>query len=329
MRMPSLHRWPYYWRKSLLLAVVLILSSIAPSASARVAPWKQNQHNAGGIRPSATTDDERFLLTNNNPPPAVSTRGKGDDSSVSEQLKTNMTDSRIIVTSIWQEEDFPDESSTKKPTTKQPRRKNRFWWGSLAELLQQGRPLHHLEAGSPAYDLLRSAGMMDDEKEPVTEPPHPLRTDEWQLTLHWRQRPHTRRTKKDRLFLEFAENGYVRTVVPSSESADRDDQKGPPRVDQRSSSDADEPLVVGTWKLGAAGLSWKLQLDGDEQEYLFVADLHPNPFGTQPKLTRGIVLQQGSASSWFRPIVGTFTGRGIGQDTADLSYRNRRGFGSS
>jgi hypothetical protein len=84
--------------------------------------------------------------------------------------------------------------------------------------------------------------------------------------------------------------------------------------------------------------------------YSFHADLHLNPFGSHPRLSRGLVLHgkkgdttatdaehfgggiagDGCSSSssssvgWFRPVVATFEGIGIGRDSADLSYRSRR-----
>jgi hypothetical protein len=69
--------------------------------------------------------------------------------------------------------------------------------------------------------------------------------------------------------------------------------------------------------------------------YLFHADLHLHPFGPRPRLSRGVVLhEKGSScgtsggadrsSRWFRPVVATFSGFGVGRDTVDLSYRGRR-----
>jgi hypothetical protein len=66
--------------------------------------------------------------------------------------------------------------------------------------------------------------------------------------------------------------------------------------------------------------------------YLFHADLHLHPFGPRPRLSRGVVLHEKGSSSgaadrssrWFRPVVATFSGVGVGRDTVDLSYRGRR-----
>ena len=60
-------------------------------------------------------------------------------------------------------------------------------------------------------------------------------------------------------------------------------------------------------------------------------DFHMNPFGVQPKFTRGLIFLPADnhlGNLWMkllriRPIVGTFTGKGIGIDTVDLSYQQR------
>ena len=73
------------------------------------------------------------------------------------------------------------------------------------------------------------------------------------------------------------------------------------------------------------------------------ADLHLNPFGRHAKLTRGVVLRERrrgtpaqaargggwyTATTWWwqgrRDVVGTFSGRGTGPDTVDLSYAARK-----
>ena len=54
------------------------------------------------------------------------------------------------------------------------------------------------------------------------------------------------------------------------------------------------------------------------------ADLILNPFGSCPRMVRGTIVKD--SGKCFRPVVATFSGEGIGQDTVNLSYRER-GFG--
>lgn len=60
------------------------------------------------------------------------------------------------------------------------------------------------------------------------------------------------------------------------------------------------------------------------------AELHWNIFGEQPRMFRGTVtrdrLPQSFLPPWlFRPVIGSFVGSGVGNDTADTSYRHRHG----
>jgi hypothetical protein len=65
-----------------------------------------------------------------------------------------------------------------------------------------------------------------------------------------------------------------------------------------------------------------------------------NHFNAQPKLMQGSIVRychvngqedpmmddlfvQPRKRKWFRPVVGSFSGMGIGEDTADLAYTNR------
>lgn len=59
------------------------------------------------------------------------------------------------------------------------------------------------------------------------------------------------------------------------------------------------------------------------------AELHWNVFGSQPRMFRGTITRDRLPNSplppWlFRPVVGSFIGSGVGDDTADTSYRHRQ-----
>lgn len=59
------------------------------------------------------------------------------------------------------------------------------------------------------------------------------------------------------------------------------------------------------------------------------AELHWNVFGSQPRMFRGTVTRDRLPTSvlppWlFRPVVSSFVGLGVGDDTADTSYMHRQ-----
>jgi hypothetical protein len=146
---------------------------------------------------------------------------------------------------------------------------------------------------------------------------HPMRTNLWNLNVHWnggRERRQPRIFAKQ-LEIEFALNGYC---------------KG-----QTSKGDV---LAIGTWEVVPWGVWFTLE-DATGYEYTFTAHLHLNSFGDQPKMMQGSIVRyeqvNGQAdpeqdrsfvkptAKWFRPVVGTFSGVGMGKDTADLSYSSR------
>ena len=170
----------------------------------------------------------------------------------------------------------------------------------------------------------------------------------------------------DNLQLEFAENGYVRCKRwnVDDESMDSETRRRRRRRNRRRGDRQtnDEDWYIGAWELTSTGLAWSLPyrqtLNSDASrgrqhgrsrrhdeetkesllELLFFADFHLNPFGSQPRLTRGVILvgdRPGQVDAdttgrrslwgpqWFRPVVASFTGVGTGRDTVDLSYKDR------
>jgi hypothetical protein len=158
--------------------------------------------------------------------------------------------------------------------------------------------------------------------------PHPLRTDEWHLTLNWRFRKHGHR--RSQWYVEFHTNRFARVKETNHSSDD---------TNSRNSF-----FGIGCWDLLPNGKlilslpyneesthpSSQIKKDDnkDEKHFSFnqiilLADLHQNPFGLQPKLSRGIIIYIPSKRSWLRPIIATFTANGVGKDTADFSYQSR------
>jgi hypothetical protein len=162
-----------------------------------------------------------------------------------------------------------------------------FWYGRYDEDMTW-RPLVDSEA--------RNKGRLSS--------PHPLRTDLWDLNIRWRGRAKGAWTP-----VEFHPNGFCRSPT----------------------------LGVGTWEVLPWGVRCTLVEDLTGVEYTLYASLHLNQFGDQPKMIQGTILKyEGSQEDpvqdhffvkrrqkLFRPVVATFSGKGVGTDTADFSYSNR------
>ncbi|CAB9516793.1 expressed unknown protein [Seminavis robusta] len=196
----------------------------------------------------------------------------------------------------------------------------------------------------PSYYSSRQA------KAKLPQASHPLRMEQWNLTLAWKEE---RRQRDKILTFEFNENGYVRSRHPNraKNTYQQPPKKRqytqqyykkklwkllPERIQKRSAAlgilapppeETTLPyFVAGTWKLAPSGVTWNMRWDG--KTYHFFADLHANPFGRHPKMFRGIVMRDRRSFPLrllFRPIVATFSGRGVGADTADFTYKSRGG----
>lgn len=213
---------------------------------------------------------------------------------------TSVTSSSII---HWYQEDEDDGNESKDT-------RRRIWW--YGPLQKQGEG-----DSSPPWWRRKKANL---ELPPPMQ--HPLRTDAWKLTVRWRSNSNaTKRfllpskNEPNDILFEFADNGYVRA---------RQQQNGDATATPAaaSSTGTSTGSQIGTWTLDPSGLSWTIPLNNTD--HYFFADMHLNPFGKNPKMTRGVVIRDNaSKSKWFRPIVGTFQGVGVGADTADLSYSHR------
>lgn len=140
------------------------------------------------------------------------------------------------------------------------------------------------------------AKLMDDKPDPE-DTPHPLRTQDWKLEM--RARP----WKIEEQEVSFHRNGTVET----------------------SAGDA------GTWWFDVGGLYWDVNTTMRAAPTVLhhKAELHWNVFGDQPRMFRGTVTRDRLPKSllppWlFRPVVGSFVGSGVGNDTSDTSYAHRQ-----
>ena len=147
--------------------------------------------------------------------------------------------------------------------------------------------------------------------------------------------------------LEFNPNGYVRLrwlYPPLLQNSGNNNKSnsGDRYSNDDSNNNNDMNHFIGTWKLQPNGLVIHIPLpmmmkkkkqEGllQGQDHIMEMDFHMNPFGTHPKFTRGIIYLPTDSIYGnpflkllrIRPIVGTFTGKGIGIDTVDLSYQQR------
>lgn len=167
-------------------------------------------------------------------------------------------------------------------------------------------------------------------------PQHMLRMDTWDMSFAWRERRRKRNPKAAAMTFVFHENGYVRCLHPDAHRKifDVNDSKQASRRKRRNRRARDDEdtnshdYVVGTWKMAPSGVVWEMKFD-ERTTYNFYADLHLNPFGKHPKMFRGLVIRDRSLpflpKRLLRPVVATFTGKGTGKDTADFSYKGRRG----
>ena len=105
-----------------------------------------------------------------------------------------------------------------------------------------------------------------------------------------------------------------------------------------------EVVGLGRWEVYPWGLWFNLRDADANHELSFFSQLLLNPFGPHSKLLQGTILLYSRQANenplvdltedekwffaspnrrWFRPVIGTFSARGIGKDTADLSYKQR------
>ena len=220
---------------------------------------------------------------------------------------------------------------------------------SLTSFHELDEDTHFLEATKPKRKLIWLGRMEEGSYKPSyrrryrrtrptsTVSPHTLRMDQWNITLAWRE---NKRERDSLMSFEFHENGYVRCLHPNTtKSRDpptsrikhllsrlhtRNQGKGA----QSSMRQQNPTYIVGKWKLAPSGIIWKLTWD--DSTYSFYADLHLNPFGKYPKMFRGMVIRDRNVlpPRFLRPLVATFSGMGVGKDTADFSYKKRK-FGTN
>lgn len=179
---------------------------------------------------------------------------------------------------------------------------------------------------------------------------HPMRTDEWVISVSLSPLVMFRRREK-RFFprsqikkegkdnkreqhFKFARNGYVILVEKEEEN-----DLGFPHTGWR------RVTKVGKWKLGTNGISWTIPIKCatfpfHQTNLYYHADIHLSKFQDRPRMFRGVVTRDRFSDTkipftnillgknLFRPVIATFVGLGTGNDTIDTSYK-KRGIGLS
>jgi hypothetical protein len=155
-------------------------------------------------------------------------------------------------------------------------------------------------------DTAQTTSKARDEMRELMEP-HPLRTDRFCLQIGWRQKPWSIAPEMREMIFEFNKQGHVRYLDYNS---------------NRTLS------IIGEWDVSCDTLCFRIPMAGEaKQRLVFTADVSLNPFGLQPKLLRGVILEDKLRTYGyfrFRNVLGTFSAQGIGDDMADLSYRGRK-----
>ncbi|CAM9201612.1 unnamed protein product [Choristocarpus tenellus] len=188
---------------------------------------------------------------------------------------------------------------------REEKREGGDWWGGLLRWPHRRRRI----MGNQLYATVSSdpldLGWEDDEdleheddfvwgEDDEGEEPHPLRMQEWNLQMRL-----PLQLKRKTQQVSFHRDGSV-------EMANGD---------------------KGEWWFDVGGLYWDIKMDNTVIHHK--AELHWNVFGTQPRMFRGTVTRDRFSSSFlppwlFRPVISTFTGFGVGDDTKDTRYPHRQ-----
>jgi hypothetical protein len=177
-----------------------------------------------------------------------------------------------------------------------------------------------------------------------TEIEHPLRTDKWEFNIRWTKGKESHELQlvngtQQLLRMDLHRSGYVRVWSKLK----------PPVTSSRT------PIAIGRWfkrpwgvsvvvrpleksnSMSPAGYnsSSSLSISQNLGWVLFASSFHKNPFGKQPKLMHGTILQQRPKQwlfeevtdpsepaltwqlfwthrqQWFRPVVGKFSAYGV------------------
>jgi hypothetical protein len=197
------------------------------------------------------------------------------------------------------------------------------WWAKRAVQFQQrwnGKRNTGNEKGDVDPQLPPPSPPLDLE---VIEP-HPLRTDTFELSIHWtrgRERRQRQGHFSKRMQVEFHPNGYCRSrsilvddddevmtssigMIPSGGGGSSSSStRGQPH---RSSPKIKRAITfgIGKWQVFPWGVMFTIH-DNNQVNYRFYGDLHLNPFGKQPKFTHGVVLREEEEE--FEPVATTTT----------------------
>ena len=149
--------------------------------------------------------------------------------------------------------------------------------------------------------------------------------------------------------MKFSSNGFVVLIEEDDNNNDHNDDSTIQKSNQKITN-------VGKWQMNTNGICWTIQTPvpkGDNKEgkgerfnngnstcLYYHADIHLSKFQSKPRMLKGIVSRDRYDTNLkdngkhelrkklFRPVIGSFTAEGIGEDTLVLQYKDR-GFGLS
>jgi hypothetical protein len=173
--------------------------------------------------------------------------------------------------------------------------------------------------------------------------PHPLRTDTFELSIHWTGRRERRQRQghfSKCMQVEFHPNGYCRSRsilvnddnneatttssvgrIPSGGGGSI--RRGPPHHSSPKKLKRAITFGIGKWQVYPWGIMFTIH-DNNQVNYRFYSDLHLNPFGKQPKFTHGLVLRDEEEE--LEPVATTPTSSlligGDRPSTTSFSYYN-------
>ena len=180
---------------------------------------------------------------------------------------------------------------------------------------------------------------------------HPLRTDEWELKFNKDPilqiirhvdksilRQNINQKSKQPTIIRFHRNGYCKLLrnpyCPEQETLSSS-------IEKSSSTLANVFPHIGSWHISHGTVYWTIPIwvtipcdehGEDENIYKlttlhYSAELHVNKFGKRPKMFKGIVTRDRfdvKSKLNYRLVMTSFKGVGVGVDTLDLFYKDRK-----
>eukprot|EP00956_Cyclotella_meneghiniana_P002223 scaffold2498_cov74-Cyclotella_meneghiniana.AAC.7 len=247
--------------------------------------------------------------------------------------------------------DCDSESATRKTATRKHR-----WRVWKNRSIERDPSMSDIDSKHAKSGAAHNVVSIDEE--------HPMRTDEWELDVKlsrtFPMREHDlfpecsfglngnappRKRFRKRQVMQFATNGYVKVIQDEQQlTSNNMDASFVPASPTACEKSRRGRVQIGKWKVGHNGVAFDIPVSlnsntnaGEPSHQKstvlhYHADIHLNKFGERPRMFRGVITRDRYSSvlppNFLRPVIGTFSAQGTGNDTADTSYKER-GFGLS